>query len=105
MAMEDTKVFRASEYNTRKELETAIGGVDDISGYTIVGTMEELKALFLSHGQNVNGVPIIAFDYKADAPVARPSRGKVMPHGLNGHLKDANGKVVDPPEVITKETE
>lgn len=81
------KTYNAAEYADRDTLELAItsdlGKTTEKKDATIVGTTDELRKLFLSHGQSVWGVDAIASDYEAPVVVSKINRGIIHTSSLN----------------------
>lgn len=79
--------YQANIFATREELELAIindlGKTTERKDASIVGTVNELISLQLSHGQSVWGVPVVANDFVTEPIVEKPQRGPLFKSSLN----------------------
>ena len=75
-------IFKAGDFHTREYLERAIteelGKSTEHKKDSIIGTVEELKRLHLSHGQKVWGVTVKASDPPEPKQKAVIDRGKII---------------------------
>jgi hypothetical protein len=75
-------MINASNFASRIELDTHVKtlAVDSmaVEEKIINGSIEELKKLFLSHGQEVYGMRVVASDYKVSKIEPFPKRGDAV---------------------------
>lgn len=73
-------MIQASQFSNRETLETHVQALDMstilVEDRVISGTIDELKQLFLSHGQNVYDFKVIASDYQVRDVAPFQKRGE-----------------------------
>lgn len=73
-------MINAREFKKREDLDIHVMTLDvnsiAVEDRVIQGTMEELKVLHLSHGQNVYEMRVIASDYQVSNATPQKKRGE-----------------------------
>lgn len=80
-------IYKATDFTDRDALELQVisdlGKTPDKKDASITGTTAELRPLFLSHGQSVWGVEVIAEDFIPEVITERIDRGPLFKSSLN----------------------
>lgn len=85
------QTYQAKDFTSRELLDQQVasdlGKTPEKKDAKITGTTDELRALFLSHGQSVWGVEVEAVDFIPEEVTPRINRGTIYKSNLN-YAKD-----------------